>query len=380
MPETRPLRILVAHDVPRARTGGMSRLMGRIHDRVQAAGHQVDWFDADSVPPGGTGVRRRLMFAIRLRRQLAAARKAGRPYDIVNVHEPLGAACVVRSPEPRCRVVVTTHGLEERAWQLAIQESRLGRAAPSRLRLAARWIATVLPSRLALRRADHVFCLNEADRRYLGDRLGVPAERTTRIVPGADPVFAAAGSARRYDSCRRIVFAGSWRKNKGIEDLVPAIQALARRFDDLELWIVGSGSPEAAVLRAFQPDLYDRVRCLPSVSQDEMAAVLAGSDVFLLPSLFEGTPLTLIEAMASGLPVVTTATCGMADVVRDGENGLLVPVRAPDRIVAAVERLRADAALRSRIGTRARDDARSLYTWERAAEPVLRAYERLAHV
>ena len=57
--------------------------------------------------------------------------------------------------------------------------------------------------------------------------------------------------------------------------------------------------------------------------------MFAANDVFLLPSLFEGTPLTLIEAMAAGLPVVTTATCGMLDTIRDGENGRLIPDARP---------------------------------------------------
>ena len=106
-----------------------------------------------------------------------------------------------------------------------------------------------------------------------------------------------------------------------------------------------------------------------------MAAAFAEADLFLLPSLFEGTPLTLIQAMMSGLPVITTATCGMKDVVADQQNGVLVPIRSPQALVTAIDALLANQSLRARLGRAARAEARARYTWHRSAEPVLRAYE-----
>ena len=107
-----------------------------------------------------------------------------------------------------------------------------------------------------------------------------------------------------------------------------------------------------------------------------MAAAFREADLFLLPSLFEGTPLTLIQAMMSGLPVVTTSTCGMKDVIANGDTGLLIPIRSPDAIVAAVEGLMADRSLRERLGRAAQSAALDRYTWDRVAEPVEEAYIR----
>jgi D-inositol-3-phosphate glycosyltransferase len=81
--------------------------------------------------------------------------------------------------------------------------------------------------------------------------------------------------------------------------------------------------------------------------------------------------------MMSGLPIVTTATCGMKDVVVDRQTGLLVPIRSPQALVAAIEALRADQPLRARIGQAARVEALERYTWDRSAEPVIRAYEQV---
>ena len=108
-----------------------------------------------------------------------------------------------------------------------------------------------------------------------------------------------------------------------------------------------------------------------------MAQAFADADVFLLPSLFEGTPLTLVQAMMSGLPIVTTDTCGMKDVIADGVNGRLVPIRSPCAIVSAVTQLVGDHNLRARLGRAAQRDAAAHYTWERVATPVLQVYKQL---
>jgi glycosyltransferase involved in cell wall biosynthesis len=104
---------------------------------------------------------------------------------------------------------------------------------------------------------------------------------------------------------------------------------------------------------------------------------MAEADLFLLPSVFEGTPLTLMEAMHSGMPIVTTNVCGMRDVIEDGRNGLLTPVRTPGAIAAAILRLDSDPSLRESIGRAARAGAMALYTWPQSAKPVWDVYRSL---
>jgi glycosyltransferase involved in cell wall biosynthesis len=84
-----------------------------------------------------------------------------------------------------------------------------------------------------------------------------------------------------------------------------------------------------------------------------------------------------MQAMMSGLPIVTTATCGMKDVVVDRRNGLLVPIRRPDRVCAAVEELMVNRELRKALGCAARAAALERHTWDSAAAPILRTYEEL---
>jgi glycosyltransferase involved in cell wall biosynthesis len=372
------MRILVAHQVNRARTGGMSRLMAFIHDRVAAAGHVVEFLCADDVPPEWAGWwGRRVAFPIAVRAKVVAAERAGRPYDVVNVHEPSAAPVLIARRAHTASVVVTSHGLERRAWEIAKEEGRLGREAPCWRTRITYPASALVPAEMALRRADHVFCLNEDDRQVLVDELGRSPESITRVVPGADEVYAGAAVGRDYSEATRVLFAGTWRKNKGIEDLVPAFAALAARHPHIVLDVVGAGVSAEVIRAAFPADLRSRVRASIPADDIEMAAAFAAADIFLLPSLFEGTPLTLMQAMRSGLPIVTTATCGMKDVIDDHRTGLLVPIRSPESLVCAVERLLADPTLRARLGQTASAEAAARYTWDQSAEPVLRAYEAL---
>jgi glycosyltransferase involved in cell wall biosynthesis len=356
----------------------MSRLMGFIHDRIEAAGHEVDYLCADDVPASwASWYGRRIAFPMAVRSKAIDADRAGNPYDIVNVHEPSAAPVLVGRRMTSPSVVVTSHGLERRAWELAKEEGRCGREAPG-WRTRVTYPPTGLwPGDMALRRADHVFCLNEDDRETLVQSFGRAPETITRVVPGADETYASASQGRSYARATQILFAATWRKNKGVEDLVPAFAALADRHPGLTLRVVGAGTSPESVRAQFPASLHARILCETPSDDVTMAAAFARADLFVLPSLFEGTPLTLMQAMMSGLPVVTTATCGMKDVVAHEETGLLIPIRSPERVVAAVERLIGDRALRTKLGSAARMAARQRYTWDQAAEPVLRAYEQL---
>ncbi|MDO8794009.1 MAG: glycosyltransferase family 4 protein [Vicinamibacterales bacterium] len=372
------MRILVAHNVSGARNGGMSRLMGFVHDEIIKAGHAVDYLCTEDLPAGLRGRLARFAFPILVYRYAVAAARSGKPYDIINVHEPCAAAISLfkaRAGHPA--VVVTSHGVERRGWELALEEQRLGRGGPSLKTRVVYPLTSLWQSRIGLRHADHVFCLNSEDLDYLVKVFDVAEDRITRIGPGVAPIFAAAAGQRSYREVHRLLFAGSWLKRKGIQDLISAFEVLVARHPELRLTILGAGVPEAAVRMDFPGPVRANVSCVHASSEKATAQVFAASDLFLFPSLFEGTPLTLIEAMASGLPIVTTATCGMKDVIEDGRTGLLIPTRSPAAAIAAVDGLIADAALRARLGKAAQEEALTRYTWGQAAMRVLTAYEQI---
>ncbi len=110
---------------------------------------------------------------------------------------------------------------------------------------------------------------------------------------------------------------------------------------------------------------------------EEMPHVLARAHIVCMPSYMEGLPRVLIEAAACGRAVVTTDVPGCREIVRDGENGLLVPVRDGAATAAAIARLIADSDLRQRLGGRGREIASAEFTVERFVEDTLAVYRRL---
>jgi glycosyltransferase involved in cell wall biosynthesis len=373
----RPLRILVAHNVPRARTGGMSRLMGFIHDRVAARGHTVDYLCAEDLR-GPYKRLARFTFPLLVLRHVRAAARAGQPYDLINVHEPSAFAVLAgRRTMGNAVIVVTTHGVEKRGWKIRREEARR-ETDPIALRTRFIYPATILwQANFGLRHADHIFCLNQEDLEYLTVRFGRSRDDITRIFPGVDPIYASAAAHRDYRRASRMVFAGSWLPRKGTHDLVASFETLRQRYPELELHVLGSGVADDVVLSAFPIESRAAIKCVHAANDSAAAAAYADADIYVLPSRFEGTPLTLIEAMASGLPIVTTATCGMRDVIRDGENGRLVPPYSTGAIVQTVAALIENVSVRATMGRAAHDEVLANYSWDKVAAPVWAIYERL---
>jgi glycosyltransferase involved in cell wall biosynthesis len=154
---------------------------------------------------------------------------------------------------------------------------------------------------------------------------------------------------------------------------------LAPRFSKgATLAIVGGGPDHAALdARARAAGLADRVRITGNVSHDEVQRYLRAADVFILNTRYEGLSHVMLEAMAAGAPVVASAVGGNPEVVRHGENGLLVPLDDGDAIVGSVERLLADASFRHALVQRAHEDVRS-YRWDTLVERTAATLEALA--
>jgi glycosyltransferase involved in cell wall biosynthesis len=271
-----------------------------------------------------------------------------------------------------------SYGVERRGWDLKLEEMRLGRESLSVKTRVIYPLTSLWQSRVGLLNADHIFCKNSEDRDYLVNWLDVSHRKITRISPGADPVYAAVARGRSYKRMGKLIFAGTWIKRKGTIDLIASFTYLGARYPSLQLTVLGGGVSEEVVRADFPPGIREKVHCVSTINEEETAQAFADADLYLLPSLFEGTPLTLLEAMMSGLPIITTATCGMRDTIENERNGLLVPVRSPDSINRACERLMENEELRARLGQAAQAEAMNKYTWERVAAPIQNVYERLS--
>ena len=159
------------------------------------------------------------------------------------------------------------------------------------------------------------------------------------------------------------------------KDFVTLLAALARLDADYRLSLVGDGPDAAEVAAALEAQgLSDRVELLGA--RENVSELLARADLFVLSSRSEGFPVSILEAMAAGLPVVATDVGGVAEAVLDGETGILVPPADPEALAAALERLVDDVELRHHLGAAGRARALRLFDAPRYRAAHLALYRR----
>jgi glycosyltransferase involved in cell wall biosynthesis len=202
---------------------------------------------------------------------------------------------------------------------------------------------------LELRHAAHVLTPS-AYLRDLALSWGVQADRVS-VLPNPAPSLPElpprAELRRSFElDGDTLAFAGRLAAQKSLDI---ALAALAR-VDGVTLLIAGEGDERAALeRRAAELGLAGRVRFLGPQSRERVLELFRAADAAVLSSSWENFPHTVVEALATGTPVLATTTGGVAEVVRDGENGLLVPAGDADALGEAIRRFFADADLRERL-------------------------------
>lgn len=171
----------------------------------------------------------------------------------------------------------------------------------------------------------------------------------------------------------RLLFVGRLVPVKGVSLLLEAFAALQEDYRGARLTLIGDG-PERTALEGRAAQLGVAVDFAGYRSQDEVASALADSDLFVLPSFAEGVPVVLMEAMASGLPVVTTRIAGIPELVEDGVSGLVLPPGDPAALGGAIAQLLSDPDLRARMGAAGRARVKADFAIRREAEWLHRLF------
>jgi glycosyltransferase involved in cell wall biosynthesis len=199
------------------------------------------------------------------------------------------------------------------------------------------------------RLTDRFVCVSE-DSARLSVRQGVTPRRVSTIWNGIDLGRFPFGGPKNGGP---VVTVARLNPEKDIDNLLRAATLAVRDDPGFRLEIAGNGPCLPALrLTAAELALGDHVRFLGEVR--DVPGLLSRASLFVLPSLSEGVSLTLLEAMARGLPVVATRVGGNPEVVVEGETGLLVPARDPAALAEAMLRLRRDGATAQRLGTAGR--------------------------
>ena len=154
---------------------------------------------------------------------------------------------------------------------------------------------------------------------------------------------------------------------KGLDYLIEAVGSLNRERPRAELHIIGEGSERQNLERqVHRLGLASSVKLFGHMPRD-MAKEIAKFDIYAFPSLREGLPYSILEALRAGLPIVSTNIGGIPDAIRDGVDGLLVPPASAKALEEAIDRLMTDSGLASRLGRSARSRFEESFTLERMA-------------
>ncbi len=281
--------------------------------------------------------------------------------DVVHTHGGTAGVTgrIAARTLPGVRIVHTYHGLHY------IHDPRLIR----------RKIFRSLESAL-LRVTDRTICVAQQDVET-GVREGIvdPA-RTVVILNGIDVAEFAGDQRRDFPGDPVIGTVGRLHTQKGHRYLLAAAAELVKLHPALKFVIIGDGElrgeleQEAARLGVAANVIFAGART-------DIAAQLRAMDIFVLPSLWEGLPLVLLEAMAAGLPIVATGVDGVKEILTDGKNALLVPPGNPIELQRGIEKVLGDAGLRKRLAGEAVKTVREKFSVGRMVRETEDVYRSL---
>jgi len=227
---------------------------------------------------------------------------------------------------------------------------------------------------LITRSSDKLIAVSRVVMKHAIADLRVPRQKIVFIPNGVDTHSYSPSDREATNPI--VTYIGRLIENKGPQYLVEAGFDILKNHPDTRIYIIGDGPMKEKLSQQVGfLGLEDRIHILGSIP--DIRPILQMTTVFVRPSLTEGMSLAVLEAMASGLPVVASNIEGNAEVVKNGVNGYLVPPANPKALAEAVAFLLGNREIVRTVGKNARKTAEKLYDWSRIAEQTLEVYESL---
>lgn len=251
-----------------------------------------------------------------------------------------------------------------------------------------KWLGQSLSSfrtRRTAWRAKRVITVSEHAAGEIQSLYGIPRSRLSVIHNGVTPVFLTLPGSDRMQAVRDqlqladrpyILFVGGADPRKNHRTVVRAFARRRYEWKDHLLVLVGDAEHRfGSYRRSVQAEhIEEAVRCPGRVSSEDLHALYAGASVFVFPSLYEGFGMPVLEAMASGAPVVTSNTTALPEVA--GDAALLVNPESPDELGEAVTRILQDEPLRRSLQAKGKERVKQ-FTWDRTARQTFGVYREI---
>lgn len=371
------MKILLTIHHPLDPNSGAPGSVLKLGQTYQALGHEVSYYSFDNLPSWVPDMATGIAFPHALAAHLVKA-QAQQSFNVVDAST--GDAWMWGSLRWRSQqaplLVTRSHGLEHAIHLENLEDARQGR-----MHLSWKYPIYHGGFRLwevaqSLRCADLVFLLNRQDLKYATEQLGVNPDQA-HVCPNGIPdaflnlPFAATPPEQPTIKIAQI---GTYILRKGIQYSVPALNAILQRYPHVQVSFLGTGCPVEPVHADFDSSVRDRVQVVPRFDHTALPTLLSDHQIKLFAPLSEGFGKALIEAMACGLAPVTTAAPGPLEIVHDGQDAIVVPIRNALAIEQALERLITDRAYLEQLRHNAYTTAQN-YSWVQAAKQRLSLYE-----
>jgi glycosyltransferase involved in cell wall biosynthesis len=204
-------------------------------------------------------------------------------------------------------------------------------------------------------------------------KCGYPADRIRVAYLGVRESFLHLKQDYEIHGRIKLLFTGNFELRKGARVLLEAIRKLRAQGLDLRLELIGGLTNGKLALRDEDQEFFT---WKPFVLPDELRPSLAAADLFVFPTLIEGSSRSAMEAAAAGLPIITTTHCGLPLVV--GESVEYVPILDVEALASAIAKLAGDKALRERLGRNAANEISSHYTWGHYGNALAAIYREIS--
>jgi len=367
------MKILLTIHHPLDPNSGAPGSVLKLGQLYQHLGHEVQYLSHDDLPKRLPDVLFPEFVAAYLHRH-----NQRHQFDVIDAST--GDAWVwgslLRRFAPNQPLLVTrSHGLEHTVHLENLEEAQRGNLPLSWKYPLYRGSVLLWEVATSLRCADRVFLLNHQDRKYAIEILGVQPERIAVTPNGIPDEFLNLPLEPLPLNVEKLQIAciGTYISRKGIHYSVPALNQILDRHPHVSVSFLGTCCPEAQVHADFDAAVRDRVQVIPRFQHPTLPNLLKGHAIKLFAPLSEGFGKALIEAMACGLAPITTAAAGPLEVVRDGHDAIVIPLRDSAAIERSLERLIGDRPYLEQLRHNAYATAQK-YSWLNAAKQRLALY------
>jgi len=285
--------------------------------------------------------------------------KTRKDFDVVHAHSHLFFStnlCALARRFGLPPLVITNHGLISQTVPIWINKIYIP--------IIAKW---------TFKSADKIICYTKSEK-SLVEELGIDPDKMVVIHNGIDTDLFVPCKKEKINN--RILWIGRFTSGKGVKYLIDAFEILVKNYPSLKLLLIGDGPLKKDIIYKIQYlRLSNNINTKDFVPNSELPEIYQNSDVFVLPSLNEGVPRTILEAMACGIPIVCTELPQLVNII-DG-CGLLVPKNNSQALAESISKIMSDQNLVQKFGSNGRAKIVENYSWEDTVKKTNRLYEEL---